>query len=39
VLPVNHKVPSELLAPEDRIPEEIDGVPVDVREWGAISAL
>ncbi len=39
VVMVSHKVPPELLAPEDRIPEEIDGVPVDVRDVGEISAL
>jgi len=39
VVMVSHKVPPDMLAPEDRIPEEIDGVPVDVREVGEIGAL
>jgi hypothetical protein len=36
---VSRKVPVELLRPEEVIPEQIDGVPVDVREVGEISAL
>ncbi len=39
VVMVSHKVPPELLAPEDRIPDQIDGVPVDVREVGELGAL
>ncbi len=36
---VSHKVSPELLAPDDRIPAEIDGVPVDVHVVGEISAI
>jgi len=36
VVMVSHKIPPELLAPEERIPAEIDGVPVDVQEVGQI---
>ncbi|WP_322801945.1 hypothetical protein [Thermoflexus sp.] len=39
VVSVRRKVPMEALAPEDRIPPEIDGVPVDVQEVGALRAL
>ncbi len=39
VVMVSHKVPPEMLAPEDVIPDQIDGVPVDVREVGEINAL
>ncbi len=39
VVSVRHKVPLEALAPEDRIPSEIDGVPVDVQEVGTLRAL
>jgi hypothetical protein len=39
VVMVSRKVPKEMLAPEDVIPEQIDGVPVDVREVGEMSAL
>lgn len=35
---VHHKVPAELLDWVDRIPSEIDGVPVEVREVGKIEA-
>jgi len=38
VVMVTHKVPATELAPEDFIPAEIDGVPVDVQEVGEISA-
>lgn len=34
VVSVTHKVPLEDLAPEDRIPGEIEGVPVDVQAIG-----
>lgn len=34
VVMVRQKIPAELLAPEDVIPSEIDGVPVDVKEVG-----
>jgi hypothetical protein len=36
VVMVSRKIPSELLSPEERIPAEIDGVPVDVQEVGQI---
>ncbi len=39
VVSVTHKVPLEELAPEDRIPGEIDGVPVDVQEVGTLRIL
>lgn len=39
VVSVRRKVPLEALAPEDRIPPEIDGVPVDVQEVGTLRAL
>lgn len=35
---VTHKVSVERLAAEDLIPEEIDGVPVDVQETGLFQA-
>lgn len=35
---VSHKVPLEQLRPRDRIPGELDGVPVDVREVGTFRA-
>jgi len=34
---VRHKVPTELLSPEDMIPAEIEGIPVDVKEVGDIT--
>ena len=36
VVMVSRKIPPELLSPEERIPAEIDGVPVDVQEVGQI---
>lgn len=39
VVSVTHKVPAEELAPEDLIPHEIDGVPVDVQAVGKLMAL
>jgi hypothetical protein len=39
VVNVTHKLPRDQLAPEDIIPTEIEGVPVDVRETGEIRAL
>lgn len=39
VVMVEKKVPAAQLAPEDIIPAEIDGVPVDVQEVGKIRAL
>jgi len=37
IVMVNHKVPNEVLAPNDRIPVEIEGVKVDVKEVGQIT--
>ncbi len=37
VVLVEQKVPSAQLAPEDVIPSQIDGVPVDVQESGRIA--
>lgn len=34
IVSVTHKVPQEDLPPEDRIPEEIEGIPVDVQAIG-----
>lgn len=39
VVSVRRKVPLEELAPEDRIPPELDGVPVDVQEVGVLRPL
>lgn len=39
VVMVQRKVALELLAPQDRLPDEVDGVPVDVRPLGEVSAL
>jgi hypothetical protein len=36
---VREKVPWESLAPHDRIPQELDGVPVDVQDVGELRAL
>ena len=38
IVMVEQKIPRNLLAPEDVIPAEIEGVPVDVREVGKIEA-
>jgi hypothetical protein len=38
VVLVRRKVPDSQLAPPDRIPREIDGVPVDVQEIGDVRA-
>ena len=38
VVMVSRKIPPELLQPEERIPAEIDGVPVDVQEVGRFTA-
>ena len=38
VVMVSRKLPRERLAPEDIIPSEIDGVPVDVQLTGIIQA-
>jgi hypothetical protein len=39
VVNVTRKLPSHEILPEDLIPSEIEGVPVDVRETGEIRAL
>ena len=39
VASVIHKVPLSRLAPEDVIPPELDGVPVDVQAVGELRAL
>lgn len=36
VVLVSRKLPPELLSPQERIPAELDGVPVDVQEVGRI---
>jgi hypothetical protein len=36
---VRQKQPDTALRPRDRIPDELDGVPVDVQEVGTIRAL
>lgn len=38
VVSVRVKVPAAQLAPPDRLPSQLDGVPVDVLETGAIQA-
>ena len=38
VVMVDEKVPAEDLDPEDVIPTELDGVPVDVQQTGELSA-
>lgn len=38
VVMVRKKVPGDQLTPEDIIPEEIEGVPVDVQQVGDIQA-
>ena len=38
VVLVRRKVPASELAPQDRIPSEIEGVPVDVQEVGDVRA-
>ncbi len=39
VVSVRQKTPDEQLPPADRIPTQIDGVPVDVQVTGEIRAL
>jgi hypothetical protein len=39
VVMVDQKVPLDELAPEDQIPAEIEGVPVDVQAMGSFSAF
>jgi hypothetical protein len=38
VVSVTHKLPPSALHPEDVIPTELDGVPVDVQEIGHVRA-
>jgi hypothetical protein len=38
VVMVDHKVPQNLLKPEQQIPMTIEGIPIDVQEVGEISA-
>ena len=38
VVSVTHKVPACKLDPEDIVPRELDGVPVDVRAVGELTA-
>ena len=38
VVLVSVLVPTETLLPQDRIPDELDGIPVKVQEIGEISA-
>jgi hypothetical protein len=35
---VDHKIPENLLTPEQQIPISIEGIPIDVQEIGEISA-
>jgi hypothetical protein len=39
IVMVDEKVPDEELAEEDRIPTELDGVPVDVQVTGTFEAF
>jgi hypothetical protein len=39
VVSVTHKVPLSQLAPDDVIPRELEGVPVDVQAVGALRPL
>lgn len=39
IVSVTRKVPRAELAPEDLIPSELEGVPVDVQEVGVLRAL
>lgn len=38
IVMVKQKLPLESLAADQRIPSEIDGIPVDVQETGSLSA-
>lgn len=38
IVMVDQKVPADQLAPQDLIPKQLDGVPVDVQETGGFSA-
>lgn len=39
VVMVSQKLPDEALRPEDRIPRELEGVPVDVQQVGDLRAM
>ncbi|MFN3763697.1 MAG: hypothetical protein ACK4WK_10940 [Anaerolineae bacterium] len=39
IVSVTHKVPLDELDPRDVVPQEIDGVPVDVQAVGTLRAL
>jgi hypothetical protein len=39
IVSVTHKIPPSLVHPDDVIPSELDGVPVDVQEIGRLRAL
>ena len=39
VVSVTHKVPRSKLAAEDVVPQELDGVPVDIEAVGTLRAL
>jgi len=39
IVSVTHKVPPEELDAEDLVPQEIDGIPVDVQAVGTLRAL
>ena len=39
VVNVTRKLPATQLSPQDVIPDNIEGIPVDVRETGAMRAL
>jgi len=39
VVMVSRKVPPHELAPQDILPREIEGIPVDVQEVGELKAL
>lgn len=38
VVMVDHKIPQNILTPEQQIPTTIEGIPIDVQEIGEISA-
>jgi hypothetical protein len=39
VVSVTHKVPASRLSPSEKIPHELEGVPVDVQAVGTLRAL
>lgn len=39
VVMVSQKLPDEALPPDDRIPRELEGVPVDVQQVGDLRAM